>query len=108
MNRVEKYVAPDGDTYAKFDCPGCGLVHALRVASPAPNRQLWTWTWNENLEAPTFRPSILVQAYDETKALDVRCHSFVVYGKIEFLNDCTHEFRGQVLDLPVILPERVE
>jgi hypothetical protein len=29
----------------------------------------------------------------------VRCHSFVREGKIEFLNDCTHEHAGQTLDL---------
>lgn len=28
------------------------------------------------------------------------CHSFVTDGKIRFLNDCTHDKAGQILDLP--------
>lgn len=27
------------------------------------------------------------------------CHSFVRNGKIEYLNDCTHELAGQTVEL---------
>lgn len=28
------------------------------------------------------------------------CHSFVTNGKIQFLNDCTHDLKGQTIELP--------
>lgn len=30
---------------------------------------------------------------------DVLCHTWITDGKAIFLNDCTHEFAGQTLDL---------
>jgi hypothetical protein len=30
----------------------------------------------------------------------VVCHSFVTDGRIQFLEDCTHELAGQTVDLP--------
>lgn len=49
-------------------CPACDTVHPFTVrADPTPaggpmlnNGQVWAW--NENLEAPTFSPSLLVHA----------------------------------------------
>ena len=29
-----------------------------------------------------------------------RCHSFIRDGKIQYLNDCTHEFAGKTVELP--------
>lgn len=51
------------------------------------------WTWNGDKEKPTVRASILVRG-------QFRCHSFVTDGKIQFLGDCTHELKGQTVDLP--------
>ena len=33
------------------------------------------------------------------------CHSFVTDGRIQYLDDCTHELRGQTIDLPDIKKE---
>lgn len=52
-----------------------------------------TWKWNLDTENPTISPSILSKSGDQV------CHSFVKDGKVEFLNDCTHEFAGKVIDL---------
>lgn len=89
-----------------FWCPGCKESHAIEHGNGR-------WSWNGNVDKPTFTPSILVQ-YDhwmppavpgqpapasQTQVHDV-CHSFVTDGRIQFLNDCTHALAGQTVDLP--------
>lgn len=87
-----------------FVCPGCKHrgdgdshtgVHALPVnhagrpatAQGASKRPFWDF--NGNLEAPTLHPSIL------TKREGFVCHSFLVDGHFQFLDDCTHPLKGQ-------------
>lgn len=67
-----------------FMCPGCGEFHGP---------DLKRWTFNGDLENPTFRPSIGVRVGDEY------CHSYVTNGKIEFLGDSTHALKGQTVDM---------
>jgi hypothetical protein len=73
-----------------FMCPGCKYPHSVRVNAVPP---LTGWTWNNDLEKPTFTPSV-----DSTGTL--HCHSFVTDGKIRFLMDCDHDLKGQTVDLP--------
>jgi hypothetical protein len=56
-----------------------------------------TWTWDGNETAPTFDPSILVQAR-------IRCHSYLRAGMWEFLSDCEHALAGRTVDM-VPLPD---
>lgn len=91
--------------------PGEKATHVLlHLPGPLSNRMLpvilmgeakYTngpcWEWNGDIEKPTLSPSILTRGED-TNGKHV-CHSFVRNGKVEFLNDCTHEFAGQTLDL---------
>jgi Family of unknown function (DUF6527) len=75
-----------------FFCPGCQCGHRVRVHPPGiPG----LWTWNNDVNKPTFTPSILVNASN----VNQRCHSFVTDGKIQFLTDCYHELRGQTVEL---------
>lgn len=69
-----------------FFCPGCGCAHWFI----APG----SWEWNGDYEKPTITPSIL--AWGDS----FRCHSFVTDGKIRFLDDCSHELKGQTIELP--------
>ena len=55
------------------------------------------WSWNGDVDKPTLKPSILTRA--SWAGEPFICHSFVNNGKVQFLNDCTHEFAGQTLDL---------
>jgi hypothetical protein len=83
---------PYGPTHMIF-CPGCKSGHGFRVGQPSgPN-----WTFNGDLEKPTFNPSLLCT----WKHGDVehRCHSFVRDGVIQFLSDCTHDLAGQTVAL---------
>lgn len=73
-------------------CPGCEDIHIINVPGMGPQ-----WTFNGDAEKPTFQPSILVT--HGPRVAD-RCHSYVVAGKIRFLNDSTHKLKGQTVDLP--------
>ena len=68
-----------------IQCPGCGCLHAFDSR----------WSFNGDLEKPTFSPSMLVNQHRP----ESRCHSFVTDGKIQFLSDCFHRYAGQTLDL---------
>lgn len=80
-----------------FMCPGCERMHMVRVDGAGRPR----WTWNGDADAPTFSPSVRVNALGpyHTDAAPT-CHSFVSGGSIQFLGDCTHALVGQTVDLP--------
>lgn len=110
-----------------YECPGCGMMHALPVEkqnTPGP-----VWSWNGSGDAPMFSPSVLVQ-YDcmspegRKQSQDFYkehgrypdhvehpydthhvCHSYVGCngaepGYIKFLDDCTHALKGQTVAMP--------
>lgn len=103
-----------------FFCPGCKLAHGIQHGTD-PEKH---WTWNGDVDKPTFYPSLLVTYEHLSEAgrersrafykehgryptceelpydlIDV-CHSFVENGRIRFLNECTHELANQTVDLP--------
>ncbi len=94
-----------------FTCPGCKSRHTIMVAPSRPGTPVWTW--NKDTVKPTFKPSILVtgtwpitdyeadriMAGEKIEPEKFVCHSFVTSGRIQFLNDCTHELAGQTVDL---------
>jgi hypothetical protein len=100
MPKVERLTDQDGETECwHFECPGCGIGHApyTKNRPGAP-----TWTFNGDIEKPTFSPSLLVRwQFSNGKPTKV-CHSFIRHGKIEFLSDCTHALAGQTIELPEI------
>jgi len=79
-----------------FWCPGCDSVH--RVDD----------TWSVDPTAVTINPSVLVNGADLGKPTEpmqpwnMRCHSFVKDGKIQFLDDCDHKLKGQTVELPYV------
>ena len=78
------------------ECPACKCSHIFyTIYNNKPQ-----WTFNGNLENPTFNPSMLV--HPNKTGDQKRCHSFVRDGKIQYLNDCEHEMRGQTVELPEI------
>jgi hypothetical protein len=104
----------NSDGSITFKCPGCNDTHTI---NNSPNHR---WAFNGNIDKPTFSPSVLVKCghyvdgqkdghcwctYNEEHPDNpapfkcYRCHSFVRDGKIQFLNDCTHDEAGQTLDL---------
>lgn len=117
-----------------FKCPGCQDMHTLPVTGwlpPGYNTHFVAesaqWTFNGDLDRPTFTPSILVRSGHYTsqhkdgegcwcdfeqrfgKPVQYKCyicHSFVTDGRIQFLPDCTHKLAGQTVDLPDILEDQ--
>lgn len=108
MGQVSKVLRSTTDNGFLFRCPGCKVVHSVHYGVGDGPR----WTWNGNVEQPTFTPSILVRyptwvppaspenmnVGPQTK-VDVVCHSFITDGRIQFLSDCTHELAGQTVDM---------
>jgi len=85
----------------QFFCPGCRCNHAVWVTANNDNHAVWSF--NDNMEKPTFSPSILVR-WTRTigEVVDFVCHSFVTDGMIKFLGDCTHPLKDQTVELPDI------
>ncbi|MBD2489029.1 DUF6527 family protein [Aulosira sp. FACHB-615] len=82
-----------------FDCPGCGNSHAPYIR-PFKNDKGASWTFNGDMNKPTFQPSILAKVERTDGSKIMVCHSFVTDGRIQFLSDCTHELAGRTVDLP--------
>lgn len=99
--RQTKLQSIGGDLLA-FSCPGCNAIHQVKIRGPH------AWGYNDDAEAPTFTPSILVTWPANPEAIEAfkewrterRCHSFVTDGQIQFLGDCTHALAGQTVTLP--------
>lgn len=73
-------------------CPGCERMHVL----PHPRG----WTFNGDLERPTFSPSF---RHDWRDAGGERvCHYFLQDGKLQFCGDAWHGLAGQTVELPAL------
>lgn len=105
---------PDDRGMVTYWCPGCRAGHSIQYGTDRD------WTWDGNAEKPTFQPSVLVYPHGRSWNDDdpmphgvagnpppraqVRCHSFVNAGRIQYLADSEHELAGQTVDM-VPLPE---
>ena len=93
-------------------CPGCEKLHSVCIEDSTGRHPVWAF--NQNFDAPTFTPSLLV-TYGHyvsgtlEKGCDKcaehprgcgRCHSFIVDGKWQFLDDCSHHLAGKTVPLP--------
>jgi hypothetical protein len=93
MPKAKIYNSQDGTNQQVWIyCPGCKCTHGFTTKAPG----FKPWTFNGDLEKPTFTPSLLCNADYPAS----RCHSFVTDGKIQFLGDCFHELKNQTVDLP--------
>lgn len=57
------------------------------------------WKFDGNTESPTFSPSFLVQGHLPDHPNGGICHSFVTAGQVQYLDDSTHELKGQTVPL---------
>ena len=114
MGQLSRVLRNAQDNMLLFWCPGCDGAHGITVGEGSGPR----WSWNGNVDKPTFTPSILVRSQTWTPPVNAEnhaewqrapwpqtnvatvCHSFVTDGRIQFLNDCTHALAGQTVDLP--------
>lgn len=77
-------------------CPACEEMH------PLPYKQ--GWTWDGNLETPTFTPSFKHDWYWGEERKHLICHYIMTAGKVSYCSDCTHSMAGQTIEMPD-LPE---
>jgi hypothetical protein len=98
MSALSKFLRSADGGIVMYWCPGCGCAHGLATGEGDGPR----WSFNGDAERPTFSPSVLSTWTDWGGAEPVQhtCHAFVEEGRIRFLGDCTHELRGQTVDLP--------
>ncbi len=96
MNEISALVNnSDGSEGVMFYCHGCKMSHMPIVK--AGHYHTKVCQWNGSLDKPTFKPSIKVQY--PWKGIEQLCHSYVTDGKIQYLGDCTHELKGQTIEL---------
>ncbi|WP_417615282.1 DUF6527 family protein [Parasphingorhabdus sp.] len=87
-------------------CPGCGEPHIVAVEKPLGNGA--SWSFDGNLEKPTFSPSLLVMTgsavdpnfKDEPDDPPTICHSFIRNGNWEYCSDSKHALSGQTVPVP--------
>jgi hypothetical protein len=87
-------------------CPACEEMHPLPDA----------WSFDRNLEAPTFTPSFKHEGIQRVFAdgkwtgewkrdaagntVPFVCHYVLTAGVLNFCGDCTHSLAGQTVPLP--------
>jgi len=112
MGIASRYLRTVAGGFAHW-CPGCERLHVIMTHSdpkfPGP-----VWSFDGNVEAPTFNPSVRI-TYNGSDAGQVRpsgsrapaacCHYFLHGGKLQFCGDSTHELAGQTVPLPELPPE---
>ncbi len=79
------------DGYLWFFCPGCETHHRIKIGP---------WTYNGDPIRPTFNPSVMV-SYGGSDGNKV-CHFFVKDGRIQYLMDSYHKYKGQTIDMPML------
>lgn len=107
-HRAKIVLKQDGSLYGHMiRCPACTKF--------AEGKEYWDglhflhayeggrgWSFNGDLEKPTFSPSLLVYA----SPVQPRCHSFITDGRIAYQSDCDHASAGKTEELPVIASDR--
>lgn len=74
-----------------FYCVGCKSYHVVPM-----NRG---WTFNGDMENPTFTPSLLTK-WDFKNGKPTRiCHIIITNGKLRYCGDCSHPLAGQTLQM---------
>ena len=91
MSKVFVY----SDGIIAYPCPGCGEFHGLNIPGH-PSK----WYWNGDKDKPSISPSVLRKSGPlPNGSYKTICHHFVKEGKLEFLGDCTHELKGQTVEM---------
>jgi hypothetical protein len=77
-----------------FFCPGCGHGHVYYTKGSL------AWSFNGNVDSPTFTPSLLNTCPNHPDPKQRVCHLFLTDGKLAYCGDCTHDLAGKTIELP--------
>lgn len=78
-----------------FYCPGCGKKHTVFTKDEGLKHPIWGF--NGDMDKPTFTPSVC--AISTSPDGEIRCHSFIRDGKIEYLQDSSHTLAGKTVEM---------
>ncbi len=95
---MERVTTKAGGVSYWFWCPGCKIHHSFRTKLGTGERPGPVWTYDENVEKPTFGPSLMCNrgiTEDHKAAGGHQCHLFLKNGIVQYLGDCTHKLAGQ-------------
>jgi len=92
----QKPAGPDILIGYRFICPGCKSQHLIWVAEVEPGKGGAIWSFDGNLERPTFHPSVKITWGDPGFKC---CHFFIKAGTLEYLADCTHDLAGKTVPM---------
>lgn len=76
----------------RFFCPGCKVPHDVYAVSAK-------WQVDGGEDDPTIRHPMRFPT--------TGCHCVIEKGRIKFYDTCTHELRGQTVDLPHLVESEV-
>lgn len=105
MNQITSRLRRATNGYVHW-CPGCQESHTL------PD----SWTFNGNVERPTFSPSFLHRGvkFDEIakdwprdaagNTIPYQCHYILTDAVLNFCSDCSHDLAGKSVPLPELPP----
>lgn len=105
LMRISDFLRKTESGYSHW-CPACDERHNFYVDRPTNKGA--RWTFDGNVEMPTFTPSmnirrgprpIVPKGRTDAGQVDV-CHYFLRNGEIQFLGDCTHALAGKTVPLP--------
>jgi len=108
--KLSQYLRKNSVGYAHW-CPACKETHSFFVDQPT--RGGARWSFDGNVERPTFNPSMNIRTgprptvpvgRPDAGQIDV-CHYFLHAGKLQFCPDSTHALAGKTVDLPPLPPE---
>lgn len=105
MSQISRYLRRYEGGYMR---PGCESFHMIATDEPFPNGA--RWSFDGNVEKPTFDPSVRVnyngsdadQMREHRRAPSACCHYFLRAGVLQFCGDLTHPLAGQHVPLPEI------
>lgn len=89
----------DEASHVTLDIPGPVGRLTLPVMTKGTRAGTGNWTWNGSTTAPTLRPSL------KTTGHDYLCHTWITDGQAQYLDDCSHELRGQTKPLNPVEPQ---
>lgn len=106
--RVAQAINDAGEVIGhRIFCPACRCTHLFNAPNQ-PNSGGHKWTFDGNLEAPSFSPSMNATSNPKDHPghnqdlPTTRCHFFVRAGSIDYCTDSTHHLAGKTVALPEI------
>jgi hypothetical protein len=104
MSKIKRLTKDDGGYHGEltFWCEGCKEFHHIND-SKTEIANANVWEFNGDFEHPTINPSILITSRKFNQKTNqyenIRCHSFIKNGEIQYLHDCTHSLKGTTIVL---------